>query len=103
MSETVFQGTKEQEILAPSLRRVLASMDIQAIWTAATLDERRQLFDELLEGLTVYPEHIEVKILGTPVLKVALYEVQRPRREENACVEGPTSPISPAARLMQWT
>jgi hypothetical protein len=63
-------------------------MDVRALWSAATLTERRQLLDELLEGLTVYPEHIEVKILGAPVLNVALYEVQIPQGGEHLCRRG---------------
>ena len=54
---------------------VLSTLDVRALWQHATDDERRQLVKELVEDVTVQPDHLQVKIHGAPGLNVALQEV----------------------------
>jgi len=54
---------------------VLSVLDVPALWTHANDTERRQLIDELVERVTVQPDHLQVKIHGAPQLNVALHEV----------------------------
>jgi hypothetical protein len=62
---------------------VLAQMDAEAIWEAATDPERRVLVEELLSEIALFPDHLEVEVVGAPRLSVLLEEVglSRPRRE----------------------
>ena len=70
---------------------VLADLDWDAIWDAATDQERRTLLDEFLVRLDVFADHLEVEIRGAGKLNVALHEVGlRNRSVEIAGVEGPT-------------
>ena len=55
--------------------RILTSLDVQALWEVAEDKERRVLIDELLEGVTVFPDHLEVTVVGVPRLNVTLGEV----------------------------
>ena len=69
---------------------VLAELDWNAIWDAATDHERRTLLDEFLVRLDVFADHLEVEIRGAGKLNVALHEVGlRNRSVEIAGVEGP--------------
>lgn len=43
---------------------VLAELDWDVIWDAATEQERRTLLDEFLVQLDVFPNHLEVNIRG---------------------------------------
>ena len=54
---------------------LLRDLDIDAFWAAANNDERRVLVQELLESVTVFPDHLEVKLHGAPALNVLLSEV----------------------------
>jgi hypothetical protein len=47
------------------------------------------LIDELLEWVTVYPDHLEVTVAGTPPLNVLFGEVGL-KESENVSVGGPT-------------
>jgi hypothetical protein len=53
----------------------LRTLDIDAIWAAATDTERRVLLDELLSGVAVFPDHLEVSVNGAPKINVRLKEV----------------------------
>ena len=55
--------------------RVLADLDIDRSWAAATELERRILIEELVEGITVLPDHLEVNVSGAPRLHVLYQEV----------------------------
>jgi site-specific DNA recombinase len=55
--------------------RLLAEMDIEAIWAEATDKERRVLVEELVEAIAIFPDHLEVTVSGVPRLNVALDEV----------------------------
>ncbi|MFA5787609.1 MAG: recombinase family protein [Actinomycetota bacterium] len=55
--------------------RILREMDIDEIWREATESERRVLIEDLLEGVDVFPDHLEVRVAGVPRLNVLLEEV----------------------------
>lgn len=55
--------------------QVLANLDIEKTWAAATDAERRVLVDEFVQSVTVLPDHLEVTIAGAPRLNVLLSEV----------------------------
>ena len=54
---------------------LLAALDVEAIWKEATADERRILVQELLEEVSLFPDHLEVVVAGAPRLNVTLDEV----------------------------
>ena len=54
---------------------VLSNLDIGAVWNAAEDSERRVLVEEFLEWVTVFPDHLEVSVIGAPALNVRLGEV----------------------------
>ena len=66
---------------------------MRALWQRATDDERRQLVKELVDDVTVQPDHLQVKIHGTPRLNVALQEVGL--RGEIAGVGGASCTLTP--------
>ncbi|MCU1456081.1 MAG: hypothetical protein JWL73_173 [Actinomycetia bacterium] len=53
----------------------LRSLDIDRVWAAATFAERRVLVEELVEAVSIFPDHLEVKVAGAPTLNVLLSEV----------------------------
>jgi hypothetical protein len=55
--------------------RVLEELDIDRAWAAATQSERRILIEELVESVTVLPDHLEVTVSGAPRLHVRYQEV----------------------------
>jgi hypothetical protein len=55
--------------------QMLAALDIERTWAAATEVERRVLLDEFLECITVLPDYIDVSIHGAPRLHVRYQEV----------------------------
>jgi site-specific DNA recombinase len=54
---------------------ILADLDPDAVWAAATIEERRVLAEELVEEVALYPDHLEVVVAGAPRLNVLLDEV----------------------------
>ena len=72
---------------------LLAQIDVEAAWEAATSAERRILVEELIEAVTVFPDHLEVQAFGAPPLNVTLGEVGlRERRTERWCRRGDLNP-----------
>ena len=65
----------ELEVKFEEVAALLASLDIERVWDAATERERRILVEQLVESITVLPDHLEVKIAGTPPLNVLYSEV----------------------------
>jgi len=55
--------------------RVLENLDIDRAWAVATESERRILIEELVENVTVLPDHLEVTVSGAPRLHVRYQEV----------------------------
>jgi hypothetical protein len=54
---------------------ILRELNVDEIWAEATDQERRVLVEELLDVLTIFPDHLEVTVKGAPRLNVALNEV----------------------------
>lgn len=67
-----------EEVLA-----VLADLDLDAVWEAATDQERRVLVDELVDHVAVFPDHLEVVVHGVPRLNVLLSEVGLAESQNN--------------------
>jgi len=71
------------------VEELLARIDIEAAWEAATPAERRVLIEELVEAVVVFPDHLEVQVAGAPPLNVTLAEVGlRERGTEPVVSEG---------------
>ena len=54
---------------------VLQNLDIEALWSQATDEERRILVEGLVESVVVFPDHFEIHIHGAPPLHVLPGEV----------------------------
>jgi hypothetical protein len=54
---------------------VLQELDIERVWEVAEDGDRRVLIEELLEWVTIYPDHMEVTVAGAPPLNVLYSEV----------------------------
>jgi len=59
------------EAVAAALR----DLDVESVWQEANESERRVLVDELVEEVAVFPDHLEVKVVGAPRINVTLGEV----------------------------
>ncbi len=55
--------------------QLLATLDVDQTWKAATEVERRVLIDEFIEEITVLPDYLDVKVHGAPPLHVLYQEV----------------------------
>jgi hypothetical protein len=90
IEEQVLVATKNDlELRFEQVAQTLRELDIDAIWAAANIEERRVLVNELIESVTVFPDHLEVKVCGAPALNVLLSEVGL-KVPEIVGVEGPT-------------
>ena len=86
--EQIDQADQFEQVLT-----VLADLDWDRIWEAATDNERRILLDEFVPQVEVHPDHLEVELRGVPRLNVALHEVGlRNRSVENSGVGGGPAP-----------
>lgn len=65
----------ELELRFEQVAAVLQDLDVDAIWMSADDAERRVLIEELVEWVTVFPDHLEVTVTGTPALNVLYGEV----------------------------
>jgi len=68
---------------------ILSNLDIEELWEAAQDRERRVIIQNMVESVTVFPDHLEVKIVGNPALHVLYSEVGL-KGSENVQVGGPT-------------
>jgi hypothetical protein len=76
--------------------QLLADIDLEQIWEAATETERRTLLDEYVSAVRVYADHLEVEVRGAPKINVALHEVGlRNKNVEIAGVGGMSCTITP--------
>lgn len=71
------------------MARILADLDVEELWTEANERERRILVENLVEWIKVFPDHLEVKVVGSPQINVTLGEVGL-KVPENVGVGGPT-------------
>ncbi|MFH2073144.1 MAG: hypothetical protein ABIJ75_09880, partial [Actinomycetota bacterium] len=55
--------------------RHLADLDIEEIWQEATEKERWIIASDLLDEISIFPDHLEVKVSGAPRMNVSLGEV----------------------------
>ena len=86
----------ELEIRFEQVAALLRDLDIEAVWGAAQDEERRILVEELVESISVFPDHLEVTVAGAPPLNV-LYQEVGLKQSEIAGVGGAiTSPSTPA-------
>ncbi|MGH3732027.1 MAG: hypothetical protein ACRDVC_01390, partial [Acidimicrobiales bacterium] len=72
--------------------KILSNLDISAVWEAAEDSERRVLVEELVQWITIFPDHLEVNVTGAPTLNVNYAEVGM-KGSENVGVGDPTSTI----------
>ena len=79
--------------------QMLAALDVERTWEAATEAERRVLLDEFLECITVLPDYIDVSIHGAPPIHV-LYQEVGLKESEFDRVGGPTCNFAP--RPSSW-
>jgi hypothetical protein len=54
---------------------LLSALDVEAVWKEATAEERRVLVHELLEEVSLFPDHLGVVVAGAPRLNVTLEEI----------------------------
>lgn len=54
---------------------LLAHMDLERIWKAATLAEQRTLVEDLVDSVCIFPDQITVQVAGAPPFMVALDEI----------------------------
>lgn len=92
--QLVLEGHEEQmksdlELRFEEVARLLADLDMDAVWAEADDRERRVLVENLVEWIKVFPDHLEVKVVGSVVLNVLLSEVGL-KVPENVGVGGPT-------------
>ena len=96
---------------------MLATLDVDKTWKAATDVERRVLIDEFIEEITVLPDYLDVKVHGAPALHVLYQEVGMKDRvlivsegglePPRPCGHQPLKlarlPIPPLRRACHWT
>ena len=58
-----------------AVAQLLATLDVDKTWRAATDVERRVLIDEFIEEITVLPDYLDVKVHGAPPVHVLYQEV----------------------------
>ena len=63
------------ELRFEQVAAILRDLDIDQVWGSADNEERRVLVEELVEWIKVFPDHLEVKVSGTPALNVLYGEV----------------------------
>jgi hypothetical protein len=83
------QALSDLEQRFERVAEVLSNLDIRTVWRAAEDSERRVLVEEFLEWVTVFPDHLEVSVIGAPPLNVLLGEVGL-KESEIVGVGGPT-------------
>lgn len=71
------QSRKADDLIAKfeEVAAILREPEIEQLWLNATDEERRVLIEELVEKVTVCPDHLEVSIHGAPPLNVTFSEV----------------------------
>jgi site-specific DNA recombinase len=68
---------------------ILTKLDVDLVWSEASEQERRVLIEELIARVTIFPDHLEVQVMGAPTLNVAFDEVGL-AQSQNARVGGGT-------------
>jgi hypothetical protein len=60
------------EVRCEQVAAVLRDLDIEAVWSPAEEQDRRVLVEELVEWVSVFPDHLEVTVTDAPPLNVLL-------------------------------
>ena len=81
------------ELRFEEVARILTALDIDTVWKSAEEQERRVLIEERPEWVTVFLDHLEVKVTATPLLNVLISEVGL-MESDFVGVGGPTYTIS---------
>ena len=84
----------ELEVRFEEVAAVLRDLDIEAVWSAAEDQERRILVEELVEWVSVFPDHLEVTVTGSPPLHF-LYQEVGVKKSGLVGVGGPTGNLGP--------
>ena len=63
------------EVRFEEVAAVLRDLDIETVWNAAEEQERRILVEELIQWVSVFPDHLQVTVSGAPPLHVLYREV----------------------------
>ena len=83
--------------------RHLADLDMEEIWQEATDTERWIIAADLLDGITIFPDHLEVKLSGAPRMNLTLREVGLTGGSAFQRVGEPTvDELDPSWRLKPW-
>lgn len=77
-------GSSAHEYSLQSLR----NLDVETMWGAANDGERRVLIEELIDSITVFPDHLEVTVGGAPPLNFLYSEVGLQGVGEPPCRRG---------------
>ena len=80
---------------------LLATLDIDRTWKAATEVERRVLIDEFIEEISVLPDYLDVKVHGAPALHIR-YQGVGMKESGIARVGGPYATIATPALPHEW-
>jgi hypothetical protein len=75
---------------------MLATLDIDKTWKAATEVERRVLIDEFIEEIVVLPDYLDVKVHGAPPVHVLYQDVGLKESEFDRVGGAFGSPSTPA-------
>ena len=74
LSEEVRTQT-DMEARFEELAALLSTLDIETLWDAAEDHEKRVIIENMVESVIVYPDHLEIKVVGSPALHVLYSEV----------------------------
>jgi hypothetical protein len=79
---------------------LLASMDVDQLWSEATEAEKKTLVQDLADSICIYPDQLTVQVVGAPEIRVKLEEVglragSRPVVSEGRRGRSPTGGSSP--------
>ena len=77
------------EVQFEEVARILSDLDMEAVWAEADEGERRIFVENLVEWTKVFPDHLEVKVVGSPAINVLMSEVGL-KVPENVGVGDPT-------------
>ncbi len=84
------QQGNELEARFEQVAAVLGNLDLRRVWEVAEHHERRVLIEELIEWVSVFPDHLEVTVSGAPPLNVLYGEVGLKEQSQTVGVGGGT-------------
>jgi hypothetical protein len=63
------------EVQFEEVARILSELYMKAVWAEADERERCVFVENLLEWIRVFPDHLEVRVVGSPAINVLMSEV----------------------------